>query len=166
MSLKFRGFKSGIEINIYILSAYKVSPEDSQASNHQLPVAEAFQIIWIVSTEEWSSFTQNLMQIHCSVILNATATQYTCWLKGVTHWLVQWSHHCSHMCIPVSSPWLPGYIDVMQTILIILTMAGLFLDRLCIYWLCIKGGGRSFSTTYEKLDQLCFVVRVSQVLEE
>ena len=34
------------------------------------------------------------------------------------------------MCIPVHSPWLPGYNDVMQTILVILTMAGLFLDRL------------------------------------
>ena len=29
-------------------------------------------------------------------------------------------------------PWLPGYLDVAQTILIILTMAGLFLDRPCI----------------------------------
>ena len=58
----------------------------------------------------------------------ATATQYTCSLSGVyhPHWLVQWSHHCSHMCIPVHSPWLPGYINVMQTVLIILTMAGLF----------------------------------------
>ena len=27
------------------------------------------------------------------------------------------------------SPWLPGYIDVVQTFLIILTIAGLFLDR-------------------------------------
>ena len=34
--------------------------------------------------------------------------------------------HCSHMLISVHSPWLPGYIDVMQTILVILTMAGLF----------------------------------------
>ena len=32
------------------------------------------------------------------------------------------------MCIPVHSPWLPGYIDV-QIVLVILTMAGLFLDR-------------------------------------
>ena len=40
-------------------------------------------------------------------------------------WLVQWSHHCS-------SPF-PLYIDVEQTILLILTMAGLFLDRLCMY---------------------------------
>ena len=49
------------------------------------------------------------------------------------HWLVQWSRHCSHMFIPVHSPWLPGYIDVTQTILIILTMVGLFPHRLCIY---------------------------------
>ena len=33
------------------------------------------------------------------------------------------------MRIPVHSPWLPGYNDVAQTILIILTMAGLFPDR-------------------------------------
>ena len=32
------------------------------------------------------------------------------------------------MHIPLHCPWLPGYIDVMQTILV-LTMAGLFLDR-------------------------------------
>ena len=34
------------------------------------------------------------------------------------------------MCIPVHSPWLPGYIDVAQLVLIILTIAGLFPDRL------------------------------------
>ena len=33
------------------------------------------------------------------------------------------------MHIPVHSPWLPGYIDVTQSILIILTVAGLFPDR-------------------------------------
>ena len=33
------------------------------------------------------------------------------------------------ICIPVHSPWLPGYIDVSQIILIILRMAGLFPDR-------------------------------------
>ena len=67
------------------------------AANQQLPTAAAFWIIWMVSTEECSSLTQNLMQILCSthsVILNVTATQYTCSLKGVCHphWLVQWSH--------------------------------------------------------------------------
>ena len=95
--------------------------------------SKAFWIIWIVSVEECSSLMQNWMHIHCStcsVILNAMATQYTCSLNGVyhPHWLVQWSHHCSWMHIPVHSPWLPGYIDVTQTVLVIL-MAGLFLDR-------------------------------------
>ena len=33
------------------------------------------------------------------------------------------------MCIPVHSPWLPGYVDVMQTIVVLLTMAALFPDR-------------------------------------
>ena len=45
------------------------------------------------------------------------------------HWLVQWSCHCSRMWIPVHSPWLPGYINIVQTILIILTMVGCFPDR-------------------------------------
>ena len=36
------------------------------------------------------------------------------------------------MCIPVYTPWLLGYIDVAQTFLIILTMGGFFLGRLCI----------------------------------
>ena len=39
------------------------------------------------------------------------------------------SGHCSRMHIPVHSPWLPGYIDLTQTVLVILTMAGLFPDR-------------------------------------
>ena len=33
------------------------------------------------------------------------------------------------MCIPVHSPWLPGYTDVTQTVHVALTMAGLFPDR-------------------------------------
>ena len=33
------------------------------------------------------------------------------------------------MRIPVHRPWLPGYTDVMQTVLVMLTMAGLFLYR-------------------------------------
>ena len=95
-------------------------------SHHQLPhhiFLVAFWIIRIVSAEECSSLMQNLMQIYCStcsVIFNVMATQYTCSLNGIycPHWLVQWSHHCSHMCIPVYSPWLPGYINVMQTLLL------------------------------------------------
>ena len=57
-----------------------------EATNHQLPIAVAFWIIWIVSAEECSSLMQNLMQIHCStcsVILNVMATQYTCSLNGI-----------------------------------------------------------------------------------
>ena len=51
---------------------------------------------------------QNLMQIRCftsSIILNMTATQYTYSLNSISHphWVVQWSHQCSPMCIPVHS---------------------------------------------------------------
>ena len=103
-----------------------------ETANHQLLIAVALWINPIVSMEECLSLTQNLMQIccsTCSVILNTMVTQYTCSLNGIyyPHWPVQWS--CSHMCIPVYNPWLPGYINVAQIILIILTMAGLFLDR-------------------------------------
>ena len=37
------------------------------------------------------------------------------------------------MYIPVHSLRLPDYINVMQTIFVILTMAGLILDRPCIF---------------------------------
>ena len=97
-----------------------------EVANHQLPVAAAFWIILIVSAEKCSNWTHRCST--SSVILKTTAT---CSLNSIyhPHWLVQWSRHCSFMCIPVHSPWLPGYIDVMQTIFIILTMAGHFLDR-------------------------------------
>ena len=57
-----------------------------EAANHQLPIAEASWIIQIVSMEECSSLTQNLVQICCSahsVILNAMATLYTCSLNSM-----------------------------------------------------------------------------------
>ena len=105
-----------------------------ESANHQLLRVAAFWIIQILPVEECSSLMQNLMQIRCStcsVILNVMATQYTCSLSGFyhPHWLVQWSHHCSHIHIPVLSPWLPGYINVAESALVILTIAGLFLDR-------------------------------------
>ena len=105
-----------------------------EAASYQLPIAVAFWIIRIVSVEECSSLAQNLMQIRCSahsVILNVMATQDTCSLNGIycPHWLVQWSRHCSHIHIPVHSPWLPGYTDVTHTVLVTLTMAEIFLDR-------------------------------------
>ena len=113
-------------------------PCHDEAANHQLPIAVALWIILIVSVEESSSLMQNLIQIHCSthsVILNETATQYTCSLNGIyhPHWLV--SCHCSCMSIPGHSPWLPGYINATYTVLILI-MAGLFPDRphlSCIY---------------------------------
>ena len=49
-------------------------------------------------------------KIWCRFIaLNVTATQDTCSLNSVyhPHWPVQWSRHCSHMHVPVHSPWLP-----------------------------------------------------------
>ena len=79
-----------------------------EAVNHQLPIAAAFWVIWIVSAEECSSLTQNLVQICCSVILNAVATQYTCSLNDIycLCWPVQWSCHCSHLHILFHSCWL------------------------------------------------------------
>ena len=53
-----------------------------EAVNHQLPMAVAFWIIWIVSMGECSSLMLNLMQIRCSTcsaILNAKATHVTQW---------------------------------------------------------------------------------------
>ena len=109
-----------------------------EAASHQLPIAIAFRIIRIVSIEECSSLTQNLMQIYpftCSVILNAVATQYTCSLNGIycPYWLVQWSRHCSHMCVPVHSPWLSDSNNVAHTVLVIVTMVVHFPDRSHIY---------------------------------
>ena len=98
-----------------------------EAASHQLPIA--LWIIWTVSAEECSSLPQNLMQICCS-------THSVIWMQWPhsthaqsvasyqPHWLVQWSHHCSHLSIPVHSSWLPGYSFVLQTIFIILTLAG------------------------------------------
>ena len=62
-----------------------------EAANHQVPIAAAFWIIQIVSVEDCSSLTQNLMQICCStrsVILNVTALQSTCSLNNIDclHW--------------------------------------------------------------------------------
>ena len=79
-----------------------------EVANLLLPIAVAFWVIQIVSTEECSGLIQNLMQIlcsTCSVILNAMATQHTCSLNSVycPHWLVKWSNYCSHMRIPVHS---------------------------------------------------------------
>ena len=44
---------------------HKWSRCHDEAANHQLPTAAAFFVIQIVSAEECSSFTENLMQIPC-----------------------------------------------------------------------------------------------------
>ena len=101
-----------------------------KAANHQVPIAMDFWIIRIVSMEECSSLTQNLMQIHCSthsVILNVMATEYGCSLNGEP---IRWSH--CHICTFQST--LHGCQFTLMSckpVLIILTMAGLFLDRTC-----------------------------------
>ena len=111
-----------------------------EASNHQLPITVAFWIIWIVSAEEYSSLMQNLMQIHCStgsVIVNATARQHTSSLKGhlqsspISTGTVEslFTHaHFSTLSLAVR------YINIMQMVLITLTMVGLFwTDLIHIY---------------------------------
>ena len=101
----------------------------------QLPVAHSCGLLNHLNGFQGGMFKLNAKLdadlLLCSFILNAMATQHTCSLNSIycPHWLVQWSCRCSCMRVPIHSPWLPGYIDVMQTILIILTMAGLFLDR-------------------------------------
>ena len=115
--------------------------DEAEAASAQLPIAAVFWIIPIVSMEECSSLKQNLIQICFSthaVILNAMATEYTCSLNGIyhPHWLVHWRPRCSHMNIPVHSPWLPRYIDV-QTILVILTTVDHFKKAMSFksFWL-------------------------------
>ena len=108
-----------------------------EAANLQLLISAAFWVIW-VSMEEWSWNVNGKSEadsLFYSIILNVTATQYTCSLNGVyhPHWLVQWGHHCSHRCIRVHSPWLPGFIDAVPTLLVILIMIGLFPDKPCIF---------------------------------
>ena len=113
-----------------------------EAANHQLPIAAAFWIIQNSFCREMSKLNPKFDSVHCStlsVTLNAMATQYMCLLNSTyrPHWLVQWSRHCSHMHSPVHSPWLPGYIDVAQTIVVILTMAGLFSRQASYIQICV-----------------------------
>ena len=97
---------------------------------------KTFWIIWILFVEECSSLMQNAHSFLYSFShfeSGGHTVHMLTWQCLPPHWPVQWSHHCSHMCIPVHSVWLPGYIAVRQTVFIILTMAGLFPDRLLTY---------------------------------
>ena len=105
---------------------------------------KAFRIIRIVSMEECASLTQfdadsllySLSHFECDGHIGHMVSQ-----QCLPPTLIQWSRHCSHVHILAHSPWLSGYIDVVQTLLIILTMAGLFLNRprtshyLIFYWI-------------------------------
>ena len=94
------------------------------------PIAADFWIILIDSVEECSSLMQNL--VHGALLSHFECDDHTVHILNsiyTPHWLVQWSRHCSHMHIVVHCPWLPCYIDVVQAVLVTLTMALLFLDR-------------------------------------
>ena len=147
-SQKSQGAKSGLwvaESPVWLDDSPKASVQDAMHERAlswwrcQSPVAHSCSLM-----NHLNSFHGGMFKLHAkfdadsllySLILNETATQYICSLNAIYHptWLVQRSHHCSCTHIPVHSPWLPGYINVMQTILVILTMAGLFLDRPCMF---------------------------------
>ena len=68
------------------------------------------------------------------VILNTTDMQYTCSLNSATPPMtstVKSSLFTHAHSTPLSL--VPGNIDVAQTVLVILTMAGIFLDRPHVY---------------------------------
>ena len=123
-----------------------------ETADHQLPIAVAFWITWIVSTEECSNLTQNLLLYSLSHFECDGHTGHM--LNGVCHphWLVQWSRHCSCVRIPVHSPCLPGYIDIMQTLPVMLTMSGLFLDRPVGVYIYIH--------TYVQTHNLCIQISI------
>ena len=110
-----------------------------EAVSDQLHIAAAFWTIQIVPSEGCSSIMQNLTQICCSTVMNVTVTHYTCSLNSVycLHWQLQWSRLCSPMRMPVHSLWLPGYSDVVQTVLVMLTIVRLFFwtdyIHMCVY---------------------------------
>ena len=63
---------------------------------------DADSLLYSLSQFDWDGNA-----VHNSISLNSIYHR---------HRLVQWSHQCSHKCIPVFSSWLPGYIDVVQTV--------------------------------------------------
>ena len=105
-----------------------------EAANHQLPIAcllnhpYSFYRRMVKLNTKFDADSLHYSLSHFDVM----DTQTTYSLNGVyrPHWLVQWSCRCLYMCLPVHSPQLPGYMDVMQTVLITWRMTGLFPDTL------------------------------------
>ena len=125
----------------------------NEAANHQMPIAVTFWIIPIVSAEECSSLTHNLQQICCStlsVIFNATATQYTCSLKGIYHptdqcsevvivhaWAFQFPLPACQVTLMSCKPFLlyQQWLDFFRTDLVFFTVLAALV--LFIYLLCL-----------------------------
>ena len=108
-----------------------------EAVSHQLPIAVDFWIIQIVSTEECSSFMQNLMQICCStrsVIFeydSHTVHMFTqlCLLPPLTSTvkLSLFTHAHSRPLLATRIHWYHANYSL------ILTMVKFFQDRPCIF---------------------------------
>ena len=80
-------------------------------------------------------------------------------------WLVQWSCHSLRMwTMTCHFPWLPGYISVAQTILIMLTMVGLFSVRPCICAYLLKENPRVHSHTNNSSQHLMSLSSLSIVM--
>ena len=103
--------------------------------NQQLPIAAASWLVCIFRREMFTLSAKFDADSLLYWLSNFECNGHTAHVLTQRHLppplLVLWSCHCSRVCIPVPSSWLPGYIDVMQTVLLILTMVRLFPDRPC-----------------------------------
>ena len=111
---------------------------------------------WLWPSESWNSFHEGMFKLNAKFDADSLLyllTHFECNSHTVhrltqqvyhPHWLVQWSHHCSPTYIPVYTPWLPIYIKVAQTVLVILTMVVLFRGRYIDMWLSVFFHDASF----------------------
>ena len=99
----------------------------------QSPVAHSWGLL-----NRWNSFHGGMFKHHAKFNTDPLLyllSHFECdghTVHMLTQWrlppplnIVQCRHHCSLMCVPAHSPWLPSYFDVMQTVLVTLTKAGL-----------------------------------------
>ena len=108
----------------------------------QSPVAHSCSLLNHLNSFHGGNFKLN-SKLDADLLLYSLS--YFAYDGHTVHMLIQWyplppltstvkSSLFTHMHIPVHSPWLPGYIGVTQTILVMSTMAGLFLDRPRTSW--------------------------------